>query len=58
MNLQLESIYRQETTKELYILTMDEHPENDQGQQPRRRRGVRMHGERFQRQTEEEAKDI
>ncbi len=44
MNLQLESIYRQRTTQELQILTMDEHPENDQGQQPRGRRGVRMHG--------------
>ncbi len=44
MNLQLESIYRQRTTQELQILTMDEHPGNDQGQQPRGRRGVRMHG--------------
>ncbi len=31
MNLQLESIYRQRTTQKLQILTMDEHPENDQG---------------------------
>ncbi len=44
MNLQLESIYRQRTTQELHILTVDEHPENDQGQQPRGRRGVRMCG--------------
>ncbi len=44
MTLQLESIYRQKTTKKLQILTMYEHPENDQGQQLRGRRGVRMHG--------------
>ncbi len=44
MTLQLESIYRQRTTQKLQILKMDEHPENDQGQQPRGRRGVRMHG--------------
>ncbi len=44
MNLQLESIYRQRTTQELQILTMDEHPENNQGQQTSGRRGVRMHG--------------
>ncbi len=31
---------------------MDEHPENDQGQQPRgRRRGLKMHGGRVQRQN-------
>ncbi len=35
--------YRQRTTQELQILTMDEHPGNDQDQQPRGRRGVRMH---------------
>ncbi len=51
MNLQLESIYRQRTTQELQILTMDEHPGNDQGQQTRGRRGVRMHGGRVQRQN-------
>ncbi len=50
MTLQLESIYRQRTTQKLQILTMDEHPENDQGQQLRGRRGVRMHG-RVQRQN-------
>ncbi len=44
MNLQLESIYRQRTTQKLQILTIYEHPENDQGQQTRGRRGVRMHG--------------
>ncbi len=44
MTLQLESIYRQRTTQKLQILTMDEHPENDHGQQPRGSRGVRMHG--------------
>ncbi len=51
MNLQLESIYRQRTTQKLQILTMDEHPENDQGQQTRGRRGVRIHGGRVQRQN-------
>ncbi len=51
MNLQLESIYRQRTTQELQILTMIEHPENDQGQQTRGRRGVRMHGGSVQRQN-------
>ncbi len=35
---------------------MDEHPENDQGQQPRGRRGVRMHGGKTE-EEEEEAKD-
>jgi len=30
---------------------MDEHPENDQGQQTRGRRGVRMLGGRVQRQN-------
>ncbi len=44
MNLQMESIYRQRTTQKLQILKMDEHPGNDQGQQTRGRRGVRMHG--------------
>ncbi len=44
MNLQLESIYRQRTTQKLQILTVDEHPEKDQGQQTRGRRGVRMCG--------------
>ncbi len=39
--------YRQE----LQILMMDEHPGNDQGQQQRGRRGVRMHGGRVQRQN-------
>ncbi len=51
MNPQLESIYRQRTTQELHILTMDEHPGNHQGQQLRGRRGVRMHGGRVQRQN-------
>ncbi len=51
MNLQLESIYRQRTTEELHILTVDEHPENHQGQQTRGRRGVRMHGGSVQRQN-------
>ncbi len=51
MNLQLESMYRQRTTQELQILTVDEHPENDQGQQLRGRRGVRMHGGSVQRQN-------
>jgi len=51
MNLQLESIYRQRTIQELQILTMDEHPENDQCQQTRGRRGVRMHGGRVKRQN-------
>ncbi len=32
-------------------MTMDEHPGNDQCQQPRGRRGVRMHGGRVQRQN-------
>ncbi len=32
-------------------ITMDEHPGNDQGQQPRGKRGVRMHGGRAQRQN-------
>ncbi len=51
MNLQLESIYRQRTTQELQILTVDARPENDQGQQPRGRRGVRMHGGMVHRQN-------
>ncbi len=51
MTLQLESIYRQRTTQKLQILTMNEHPENHQGQQPRGRRGVRMHGGRVHRQN-------
>ncbi len=42
-------LYRQRTTQELQILTMDEHSGNDQGQQPRGRRGVRMHGGRGRR---------
>ncbi len=37
MNLQLEIIYRQRTTQELHILTMDEHPGNDQGQTAERK---------------------
>ncbi len=32
-------------------MTMYEHPENDQGLQPRGRRGVRMHGGRVHRQN-------
>ncbi len=51
MNLQLESIYRQRTTQELQILMMDEHPENHQCQQPRGRRGVKMHVGSVQRQN-------
>ncbi len=50
MNLQFE-IYRQRKTQELQIMTMDEHPENDQGQQTRGRRGVRIHGGRVQSQN-------
>ncbi len=46
MNLPLESLYRQRRTQELDF----EHPENDQHQQPRGRRGVRMCG-RVQRQN-------
>ncbi len=37
--------------QELQILSMDEHPENNQGQQLRGRRGVRMHGWGVQRQN-------
>ncbi len=43
--------YRQRTTQEWQILTMDEQPENDQGQQMRGRRGVRTHGGRVKRQN-------
>ncbi len=41
----------------LHILTMDEQTENYQGQQPRGRRGVMMHGDGCRGKTEEEAKD-
>ncbi len=34
-------------------MTVDEQPENDQGQQMRGRRGVRMHGGGVQRQNRE-----
>ncbi len=47
----LSKAYRQRTTQELQILTMYEHPENDQGQQTRGRRGVRIRGGRVQRQN-------
>ncbi len=50
MNLPSESIYRHRTTQGFQILTMDEHPENDEGQQPRGRRRVRMRGGRVQMQ--------
>ncbi len=56
MNLQLESICRRRTTQELQILMMDEHPENDQGQQPRgRRRGCMV--EVYRGKTEEESEE-
>ncbi len=51
MILQLESIYIQRITQEIQIVTMDEHPGNNQGQQLRGRRGVRMYGGRVQRQN-------
>ncbi len=48
MKLQLDSIYTEDNIM-LQILTMDEQTENYQGQHPRGRRGVRMHGGRVQR---------
>lgn len=50
MNLQLASRYRQ-TTTELQFLTMDEQPGNEQGQQLRGRRGVKMYDGRVQSQN-------
>ncbi len=50
MKLQLDSIYTEDNIM-LHMLTMDEQTENDQGQHPRGRRGVMMHGGRVQRQN-------
>ncbi len=57
MNLQLEAYIDRGQHKSKTILTMDEHPENDQGQQTRGRRGERMHGSGKTEEEAEETKD-